>query len=152
MNRDRTISEDGMRMIEGFEALRLQAYRDIKGVLTIGWGHTRGVREGDVITREQAEAFLQEDLDAAQNCVRGAVNMVRLTQHQFDALVSLVFNIGCTGFYNSDTLRCLEQGDFAGAAEGFSHWTRSGRDHPLGLVRRRAAEAEYFLTADEGTA
>jgi lysozyme len=148
MNRDRTISNDGIELIESFEGLRLQAYRDIRGILTIGFGHTRGVREGDQITREDAEAFLRDDLSAAENCVRDAVNMVRLTQHQFDALVSFVFNIGCTAFHNSATLRCLEIGDFIGAAEGFSHFTRAGLQHPLGLVRRREAEAKWFGTPD----
>lgn len=148
MNRDRVISQDGVKMIEGFESLRLQAYYDLRGILSIGYGHTRGVREGDLITRETAEALLREDLEAAQNCVRQAVNMVRLTQHQFDALVSLVFNIGCTGFHNSQTLRCLEIGDFEGAAEGFSHWTRAGIEHPAGLIKRRADEAAWFRTPD----
>lgn len=150
MNRDLSISDAGIAMIEGFESLRLQAYRDVKGIPTIGWGHTRGVRDGDVITSAQAEQFLRDDLDAAQECVRNATSMTRLTQHQFDALVSFVFNIGCTAFYNSDTLRGIETGDFARAADGFSHFTRSGSDHPQGLIRRRATEAEYFLTPDDG--
>lgn len=148
VNRDRVISEDGINLIEGFESLRLQAYYDLRGILTIGWGHTRGVREGDLITREEAETLLREDLESAQNCIRTAVTNVRLTQHQFDALTSLVFNIGCTGFHNSSTLRCLMIGDFDGAAEGFSHWTRAGIEHPAGLIRRRSEEAAWFRTPD----
>lgn len=149
MNRDRVISEAGIKMIEGFESLRLQAYQDVRGIWTIGFGSTRGVRQGDQITNEEAQQRLRDDLDAAQNCVRNATTMVRLTQHQFDALVSLVFNIGCVGFHNSDTLRGLEIGDFERAAEGFSHWTRSGLQHPRGLARRREAEAKYFRTPDD---
>lgn len=149
MNRDRVISEAGVKMIEGFEALRLQAYYDVRGVLTIGYGHTRGVRDGDLISHEQADAFLREDLAAAQNCVRNGTTMVRLTQHQFDALVSFVFNIGCTAFHNSTLLRKLEIGDFDAAAEQFGFWTRAGTDHPRGLVRRREAEAKYFRTPDD---
>lgn len=148
MNRDRTISEAGIRLIEGFEGLRLQAYQDSVGVWTIGWGSTRDVHEGDVITRAEAEQRLRDDLRAAENCVRSAVNMVRLTQHQFDALVSFVFNVGCMAFRNSTMLRRLEVGDFAGAAEQFGNWTRAGMEHPMGLIKRRNAEADYFRTPD----
>lgn len=148
MNRDRSISEEGIKLIESFEGLRLQAYYDVRGVLTIGWGRTRGVREGDQITREEAEAFLREDLAAAENCVRDALTMVRLTQHQFDALVSFVFNIGCNAFHNSTMLRKLEVGDFPSAADQFQFWTRAGSEHPRGLVRRREAEANWFRTPD----
>jgi lysozyme len=148
MNRDRSISDAGVELIKSFEGLRLQAYQDSVGIWTIGYGSTRGVREGDLISNEQADARLREDLEAAQTCVRSAVHMVRLTQHQFDALVSFVFNLGCRAFRNSTMMRKLEIGDFAAAADQFQYWTRAGLDHPAGLIKRRDAEAAWFRTPD----
>lgn len=148
MNRDRTISADGIRLIQSFEGLMLQAYQDSVGIWTIGYGSTRNVHQGDRITKEQAEQRLQDDLEPAENCVRSEVTGVRLTQHQFDALTSFVFNVGCMAFRNSTLLKKLQMGDFEAAAGEFSHWTRAGNQHPLGLVRRREAEAEWFRTPD----
>ena len=148
MNRDRAISQEGIDLIKTFEGLRLQAYTDSVGIWTIGYGSTRGVREGDHITAEEAEQRLREDLAAAETCVRSTLNMIRLTQHQFDALVSFVYNLGCRAFRNSTMARKLEMGDFDAAANQFQFWTRAGNDHPRGLIRRREAEATWFRMPD----
>lgn len=148
MNRDRVISEGGVALIKSFEGLRLQAYQDSVGIWTIGYGSTRGVREGDHISREEADARLLEDLGAAQSCVRDSLNMIRLTQHQFDALVSFVYNFGCRAFLNSTMYKRLKIGAFDEAAEQFPRWSRAGNEHPAGLIRRRNAEAEWFRTPD----
>lgn len=148
MNRDRSISQGGIDLIKSFEGLRLQAYQDTVGIWTIGFGSTRGVRRGDQITEQEAEQRLRDDLDAAETCIRSSLNMVRLTQHQFDALVSFVYNLGCRAFRNSTMYRKLEMGDFDAAAEQFQYWTRAGVEHPTGLIRRRHAEAEWFRTPD----
>lgn len=148
MNRDRTISQGGVDLIKSFVTLRLQAYRDSVGILAIGYGSTRGVREGDQISHEEADARLFEDLGAAEACVRSSLNMVRLTQHQFDALVSFVFDLGCRAFRNMPMCRMLERGDFESAAKEFQHYNRAGVDYPRGLLRRREAEAAWFRMPD----
>lgn len=148
MNRDRSISEGGLELIKSFEGLRLQAYQDSVGIWSIGYGSTRGVREGDQISRDEAEKRLREDVGAAETCIRSSLNMVRLTQHAFDSLVSFSYNIGCRAFRNSTMCRLLEMGDFDGAAEQFKFWTRAGSEHPTGLIRRREAEAKWFRTPD----
>ena len=149
VNRDRKISEGGLALIQQFEGLMLTAYKDSVGIPTIGYGHTRNVRMDDMITREEAIDFLKDDVQYAENCVKSEINQVRLTQHQFDALVSFVFNIGCSAFRNSTLLRCLRMGDFEAAQGQFGQWTRAGNDHPLGLIKRRAAEADWFGQRDE---
>lgn len=149
MNRDRTISDAGKKLIQSFEGLMLTAYQDSVGIWTIGWGSTRNVHPGDIITREEAEDRFSDDLEPAENCVRNEVQRVRLTQHQFDALVSFVFNVGCMAFRNSTLLQKVRMGDWEGAAHQFGQWTRAGSEHPLGLVKRRAAEADWFLMPDD---
>lgn len=149
VNRDRKISEAGLELIRQFEGLMLTAYRDSVGIPSIGYGHIRNVKMGDEITREQAIELLREDVAYAENCVKSEVNQVRLTQHQFEALVSFCYNVGCNAFRNSTMLKCLRMGDFEGAQGQFGQWTRAGNDHPLGLIKRRAAEADWFGRPDE---
>ena len=87
-----TTSQNGRNLIESFEQLRLIAYRDNGGVLTIGFGHTKGVCQGDVITTAQADQYLGQDLADAEFEVNGLG--LELNQNMFDVLVSLVFNCG----------------------------------------------------------
>jgi lysozyme len=101
-----------------------------------------------MITREEADQRLHADLEPAENCVRNELQRIRLTQHQFDAVVSFVFNVGCMAFRNSTLLAKLRMGDWEAAAHQFGQWTRAGSDHPLGLIKRRAAESDWFLTTD----
>lgn len=137
----------GQRLTQSFESCRLTAYPDSKGVPTIGWGHTRGVRLGDTCTQAQADAWLLEDIQEAVAAVNRLVS-VALTQHQFDALVDFTFNAGEGNFASSTMLRKLNAGDSAGAEAEFSRWDMCGGAHLAGLARRRAAEAAMF--ADEG--
>lgn len=140
---DMQYSSDGLRLTESFESCRLVAYQDSKGVWTIGWGHTRGVREGDTCTQEQADAWLLEDVQSAVDAVNRLVT-VPLTQPQFDALVDFTFNAGEGNFANSTMLRLLNAGDSAGADAQFARWDMCGGAHLAGLARRRAAEAGEF--------
>lgn len=141
-------SDAGLALIKVSEGLETEAYPDPGNRITgepwtIGYGHTRGVRRGDTCTEAQATEWLREDLHGAEAAVRHLVD-VPLTQKQFDALASFVFNIGTAAFGNSTLLRLLNAGDAAGAAEQFKRWNR-GADGPLpGLVARRAAEANLF--------
>lgn len=145
-------SDAGLALIKAAEGLETAAYPDPGNRVTgepwtIGYGHTRGVRRGDTCSEEQATVWLREDLHAAEGAVRHLVD-VPLSQGQFDALASFVFNVGPSAFGTSTLLRLLNGGDAAGAAEQFKRWNR-GADGPLpGLVIRRAAERTLFLSRE----
>lgn len=139
------LSDEGLELIKRHEGLRLEAYRDAVGVWTIGYGHTGAdVEEGQTITEHQADALLGEDVREAEECVEEHVT-VDLTQGQFDALVSFVFNLGCAAFTRSTLLRLLNEGDAGGAGTQFARWVNAGGQPLPGLVKRRAEEAERFL-------
>lgn len=135
--------------IKGHEGLRLVAYLDSVGVWTIGYGDTGpDVVKGLAITKEQAENRLRKRLAEFEGYVNKAVK-VKLTQNQFDALVSLVYNIGPTAFNNSTLLRKLNAGDYIGAADQFLVWNKGRVGGVLqvikGLANRRREERELFL-------
>ena len=98
------ISEQGLDFIKSFEGLRLKSYQDSIGVWTIGWGHTRGVRKGQVITEAQAERFLRDDLEPIERQLTADLGEDGVLQCQFDALCSFCFNLGI-GAYMKSTLR-----------------------------------------------
>lgn len=138
------------QLIKKWEELRLVAYLPTPhDKWTIGWGHTKGVKQGDEISREQAQMLFDSDVKWAVAAVNRDVN-VRLTQTQFDALVSLVFNIGEANFKRSTLLKKLNRGDYEGAALEFPKWNKQRQNGKLvvlrGLVRRRAEEMEYFMS------
>ena len=118
--------------IKSQEALSLIAYHgkcDKEGIYTIGWGHTKGVRPGDRISREQAENFLRDDLAWVErilnaDLVSGRDNPI-VTQNEYDALCSLVFNIGSQAYLDSTVRRKIKQGDKMGAAHAFGMWIYS---------------------------
>jgi lysozyme len=144
----------GLSLIRQAEGLRLRAYPD-PGTggdpWTIGIGTTRypdgrKVRRGDTCTPQQADQYLAHDLQGFERDVAAMVT-VPLTSNQFSALVSFAYNVG-TALRSSTLLRVLNAGDYAGAANQFPRWNRAaGRVLP-GLVRRRAAERDLFLSAD----
>lgn len=139
------LGQAGLALIKEFEDLRLEAYMPTPhDVPTIGYGHTDGVQMGDTCTEFEAEEWLREDTLWAVE----TVNLVSapLTQNQFDALVSLVFNIGKPLFLRSTLLRELNIHDFHGAADEFVRWNRQHGTVLRGLTRRRVAERELFLT------
>ena len=137
-------SDKGIAVIQMFEGLRLTAYDDGGGVQTIGYGHTGNVQPDSTIDEEEATRLLKADLLTAEQCVDECVE-VQITQEQFDALVSFVFNVGCNAFNHSTLLRLLNAGNKEAAAAQFSRWTKDGGKVLAGLIRRRAAEAELFL-------
>lgn len=145
------INSAGLSLIQSFEGLRLAAYVDAVGVWTIGWGHTGSVNgspihAGLTITRDQADELLRADLTTFEHAVNCAVNRA-LTPNQFAACVSLAYNIGTGAFAESSVLRRINSGDMNGAADAFELWVYGGEGVILpGLVRRRAAEKELFLT------
>lgn len=141
-------SNKGRNFIKGFESLELVAYPD-PGTggkpWTIGWGHTKGVKQGDRITQDQAEQFFSDDLAVYELTVNGAIKRP-MTQNQFDAMVSLAFNIGGSAFAGSTLVKKFNTGDAKGAADEFPKWKNSGGKVMPGLVKRRAAEREVFLS------
>ncbi len=140
------LSDAGLSLIKRHEGLRLKAYPDPGtggAPWTIGYGHTQGVQPGQEITAAQADDYLREDVYWAEDAVRDHVK-VALDQHEFDALVSLVFNIGAGAFARSTLLRKLNDGDKAGAAGEFARWNQAGGKVLPGLVKRRADEAALF--------
>jgi lysozyme len=141
------ISQKGVNLIKHFEGCRLEAYLCPAGVWTIGYGHTKGVKEGDAIEQEAAEAFLIEDLEAFEQAVARLVK-VPITQQQFDALVSWTFNLGAGNLAESTLLRKLNNYQYAEVPEQMMRWVRAGGQVLDGLVKRRAAEAALFQNKD----
>jgi lysozyme len=144
----RKIGKAGLELVKSFESCKLEAYKDGGGVWTIGWGHTGGVKEGQVCTQEQADAWLAEDLDQAESDVE-LYTRVELGQEQFDALVSFAFNLGGNALRKSTLLRKLNSGDTAGAAKEFPKWKFDNGKEVAGLLRRRLAEQELFLQPEK---
>ena len=131
--------------IKAFEGLRLEAYRDAAGVLTIGYGHTGSdIREGDRISEYWADELLRNDLGAAEAAVR-RLHVAR-TQGQFDALVSFVFNLGIGRLQGSTLLKVIrEGGSHHRIRQEFKRWVYAGGKKLRGLERHRAWESKRFF-------
>jgi lysozyme len=137
-------SKDGLSLTEQFESCKLVAYPDVKGVWTIGWGHTGPlVVPGLTCTQAQADAWLLSDCAAAEQAVNRFVH-VDVTQHEFDALVDFAFNCGISAFAGSTLLKLLNARDFEGAANEFEKWDHASGKVVAGLLRRRLAEKQEF--------
>ena len=147
------LSQNGVNFIKSHEALRLKAYQDSKGVWTIGWGHTKNVHPGDVITREQAEQFIRDDFAWVARTLNADLVTGRdkplVTQNEFDALCSLVFNIGSDAYLESTVRRKIKQGDKMAAARAFKMWVYSEHKFIQGLANRRADEVRLFLQSGQ---
>jgi lysozyme len=135
-------------LVREFETCRLQAYLCPAGVPTIGVGHTRGVKLGDTCSVQQADIWLTQDLEDAAASV-ASLATAPLTQGQFDALASFVFNLGQRRLAESTLLILLNKGRVDAAADQFRLWVHAkvdGKDVVLpGLVKRRALERAMFL-------
>ena len=143
------VSPFGVDLICGFEGKRLTAYDDGVGVWTIGFGTTvypngMKVKKGDTCTEAQAKAYMAHDLKKFETAVNNAVT-VPLSQNQFDALVSLAYNIGTNAFSKSTLVKKLNANDNRAAADQFDVWVNAGGKRMQGLVNRRAKEKEVFL-------
>lgn len=136
-------SQDGVDLIKHFEGCRLEAYLCPSNVWTIGYGHTKGVKEGDVIDQEAAEAYLIEDLEEFERHVLRLVE-IPLAQNQFDALVSWTFNLGPGNLKASTLLNRINYGPLSDVPFQIQRWTRSNGTVLAGLVKRRAAEAALW--------
>ena len=147
----KSVSTAGINLICSFEGLRLNAYDDGVGVWTIGFGTTiypNGikVKRGDTCTTEQAKAYMAHDLKKFESAVNSAVT-VSLNQNQFDALVSLTYNIGTGSLKESTLLKKLNEADYKGASAQFNVWNKGGGKVMQGLVNRRVVERKLFEKA-----
>lgn len=137
-------SDRGIELIKQFEGYASEPYDDLGNRVTWGYGHLAktGEEVPKHISEQDATLLLCKDLEAAEACIEGLVD-VALTQAQFDALCSFVFNIGCSRFMASTLLRRINARD-AGASDEFQKWSRVGQNWVPGLMRRRLSEAALF--------
>ena len=141
-------SDRCIALLKEFEGLATEAYDDVGGKPTIGYGHL--CRKGESFTTlDEAEAtrILCVDLEEAEACVTDCVD-VPITQGQFDALCSFVFNLGCARLRSSTLLKHLNAGRYQEAASEFPRWCRVGQNQVPGLLRRRLAEQLLFNSVD----
>ena len=132
-------------LISQFEGCKLTSYQDSVGVWTVGYGHTTGVKSGQHITQQQADNFLDEDIEKTRSKVISMLK-IALNENQESALISLAFNIGTTALAKSTLLKKLNANDITGAADEFLRWNKAGGQVLKGLTRRREAERKLFLT------
>jgi len=145
------INKATIDLVKAFEGLRLKAYKDAVGVLTIGYGTTAAAgvgitpKLGMVITEAEAEMYLTRGLEKFAAKIRPKIT-APINENEFGAFLSLAYNIGPGAFANSSALRKFNTGDKAGAANAILLWNKAGGKVLKGLVRRREAERALFLT------
>lgn len=138
-------SQKGVDLIKKFEGCQLKAYKCPAGFWTIGYGHTSGVSKGMTITQKEADEFLELDLVIFEKQLTRLV-AVPLKQGQFDALVSFVYNLGSGTLLTSTMLRLLNSKKYKEAANEFEKFVYADKKILQGLVNRRKAEKELFLS------
>ena len=134
---------EGLALIKKFEGCELKAYQCSAGVWTIGYGHTKDVVEGMEITQEQAEQMLVDELHEYESYINKYVT-VALSQNQFDALVSWVYNLGPANLKASTMLKVLNDGKYEDVPYQMKRWNKAGGKVLDGLIRRREAEALLY--------
>lgn len=139
----KNISNTGLVLIKNFEGLRLTAYKCPAGVPTIGYGHTKNVKMGDVITLDQANLYLLQDLKGSIFCVNEYDKIYNFTQNEFDALVSFTFNCG-----KGNLTKLTGKGTRSKALIGqkILAYNKAGGRVLNGLIRRRQAEHDLYFT------
>lgn len=145
---EQKISKEAINLIKEHEGLRLTVYRDAAGLETIGYGHLlKGEEVGNLreITMEQADDFLKADIVEAEEGIARYVK-VPLNENQRGALVSWVFNLGVGAFRSSTLIERINAREFHRAPGEMMRWIIAGGRPLKGLIRRRAAEAELFIT------
>lgn len=140
------MSANGLKALMQREGVRLKAYQDQRGIWTIGVGHTSmagppSVFRGSTLTEQEAEDLFARDVQKYTTGVNDAIKKTP-NQNQFDAMVSLCYNIGVGGFTGSSVVHRYNLGDYQGAADAFLMWEK-----PASLVSRRIAERKQFLGA-----
>ena len=141
------ISEEGKALIKKFEGCKLEAYKCPAGVWSIGFGFTKDVQEGDVWSQTHAEEMLEIELEEYEGYINDLVD-VPLEQHQFDALVAWVYNLGAGNLISSTLLIKLNAKEYADIPHEIQRWNKAAGEVLEGLVRRRKAEALLFEGKD----
>lgn len=141
----RTINEHGLAIIKESEGLSLIPYICPGGYYSIGYGNRTHALEFNKITEEQAEEFLLEDLNDTYQHLAILCQHIPLTDNQWSALVSFVYNVGSGKFSNSTMLKKLKAGDYLGAGDEFGRWVYAKGKKLNGLIIRRAKEESLFL-------
>jgi len=137
------ISQEGLGLIKKFEGCEYNAYKCAAGVLTIGYGHTAGVKEGDLVTQQEADKILEEDMKEYEGYINDYVT-VDLDQNQFDSLVSWVFNLGPANLRASTMLKVLNNKEYEEVPNQMKRWNKAAGKVLEGLIRRREAESLLF--------
>jgi lysozyme len=144
----RPVNQAAQDLIQQFEGCVLIPYSDPVGILTVCYGHV--IKDGEsttLYTQEQCDNLFQGDLSNAASSIEQLVS-TDITDNQFGALVSFVFNLGDAALSSSTLLKKLNAGDIKGAADQFLVWCHAGGVELPGLLRRRRAEMNLFLTPD----
>lgn len=139
------IGSKGLTLIKHFEGFQSKAYICPAGVLTIGYGTTKNVKKGQVVTEAEANALLMADVAAFEKTVTSLVN-VPLSQEQFDALVAFTYNVGADAFRTSTLLKLLNQGKYSEVPAQMARWNKGNGKVLAGLVKRRESEGVLFST------
>jgi lysozyme len=137
------ISEEGKALIKKFEGCKLEAYLCSAGVPTIAFGRTKNVKLGDTCTQEQADAWLEEELEEYTGYVSDAVTQT-LQQNQIDAMVAWTYNLGPSNLRSSTMLQVLNEGKFQEVPQQMRRWNKANGKVLEGLERRRLAESMLF--------
>lgn len=141
-------NNEGIKLMHSFEGCKLQSYKDIVGIWTIGWGSTGpDIGPNMTWTQQQADERFKKDLQKFEKAVSAAVK-VPITSNQFSALVCFTYNVGAGAMTNSTLIKKLNFGDISGAADQFLRWNKAGGKEVKGLTRRREAERELFLKSE----
>jgi lysozyme len=139
----RRLNEVGLELLKKWEGCKLKSYKDVGGVWTIGYGHTRTARANMTITQEEADRLLREDLSVFADNVEKAVK-VPLSDNQFAALVVFAYNVGQGAFNKSTLLRKLNAGEFESVPTELLRWNKVKGVVVNGLTNRRKGEAELW--------
>ena len=142
----RTTGQAGIKLITSFEGCRLTAYKCPAGVWTIGYGHTRGVQQGQTITKAQAARLLAEDLERYEDNVNKYYDRYRWSQNEFDALVSFAYNVGSIDKLTAGGTRSRQE-----IADKMLLYNKANGKALAGLTRRRQAERELFVATSQPT-
>jgi len=137
------ISKEGLALIKKFEGCELEAYRCPAGVWTIGFGTIKDVKEGDRITKDEANHLLEEEMIEYESYIDDMVD-VELNQSQYDALCAWVYNLGPSNLGSSTLLKVLNEGKYEEVPQQIKRWNKANGEVLTGLIRRREAEALLF--------
>ena len=142
------ISKQGIELLKHFESYEMRAYTCPAGVWTIGWGFTQinGVRvkKDDILPLKDADKELIKQLRIYENVVKKAIMIKKINQNQYDALVSLCYNIGGSSFRKSSIVKLVNSRNFIGACRIFNLWSNAAGKRSKGLLRRRISERNLF--------